>query len=94
MVYPWQHCTLIPPFLEDHSDAAAVGDVTDFSLIWQACFRSRKGIPPAARQLPNGIMTRTPTNGLPFCHMLRSSFIRGLSKNPPREFARVWRRPP
>jgi hypothetical protein len=31
---------------------------TDFSLNWQACFRSKKSILPAVRQSPNGMMIR------------------------------------
>jgi hypothetical protein len=42
MIYPWYHCTLVPPFFGVHSDAAAVGDVSDFPLNWQACFQGRK----------------------------------------------------
>ena len=94
MVCHWQHCTLIPPFFVVHSDATVDGDVTDFSLNWQAGFRSQERIVPTARQLPNGMMIRTPTYGLLPCHMLRSSFTRGLFRDSPEEVARVRRRLP
>jgi hypothetical protein len=29
-------------FFGVHSDATAIGDLTDFSLNWQACFQSKE----------------------------------------------------
>ncbi len=95
MVCRWEHCTLMPPFFGVRSDATAAGDTTDFSLNRQACFRRKEWIVPTARQLPNGMMIRTPTYGLLPCHMSRSSFTRGLLfGDSPEEVARVRRRLP